>query len=356
MKKVLLGTASVLGMALLAQPAAAQITVKLGGYTDFRVGFWNDDRDNSTDREFRNDTEVHVRADGKADNGLLYGVAIEIDSSGSALNYDEANLYVAGGWGRIEMGDQDGASDQLAVYAPSVGIGQLWGDQDSFLANALIGGDALYVPDSNDGTKISYFTPSLAGFRAGVSYAPEQLGSPGGAGDSVALNEQTNGSYSDWIEAGVRYSGEFSGATVALGATYSQAEGNDLYEGTPPALTREGEDFRAWQVGAQVGFGGFTVGGGYTDYKDFLLTRSNVGYEPDTSWNVGAAYSAGPFGVAAGYLNLDDESGADYTIWSVGAVYTVAPGLAVQADYYNLDNEIADDDGQLIVLSTRVTF
>lgn len=345
MKKVLLGTASVLGLALLAQPAAAQITVKLGGYTDFRVGFWNDDRTNSNDREFRNDTEVHVRADGKADNGLLYGVHIEIDSSGTALNYDEANLYLAGGWGRLELGDQDGASDQLAVYAPSVGIGQLWGDQDSFLANALIGGDALYVPDSNDATKITYFTPTFAGFRAGVTYAPEPLGATGGAGDSVALNEATTG-YSDWIEAGARYTGEFSGATVALGLTYSQADAN-----APGA-----DDFNAWQVGAQVGFSGFTVGGGYTDYNDFFLARNGVTFEPDSSWNVGATYTAGAFGVGAGYLNLDDESGDDYTIWSVGAVYTVAPGLAVQADYYNFDNELANDDGQLVVLSTRVTF
>jgi outer membrane protein OmpU len=340
MKKVLLGTASVLGLALLAQPAAAQITVKLGGYTDFRAGFWSDDRTNSTDREFRNDTEVHVRADGKADNGLLYGVQIEIDSSGTALNYDEANLYLAGGWGRVEMGDQDGAGDQLAVHAPYVGIGQLWGDQDSFLANALIGGDTLYVPDSSDSTKISYFTPTFAGFRAGVSYTPELNG-----GDSVVLTEPTTG-YSDWIEAGARYSGEFSGATVALGLTYSQADAN------APAA----DDFSAWQAGAQVGFAGFTVGGGYTDYNDFVLARNGLGYEPDTSWNVGATYTAGPFGVGGGYLNLDDESGDDYTIWSVGAVYTVAPGLAVQADYYNFDNEIANDDGQLVILSTRVTF
>jgi outer membrane protein OmpU len=347
MKKVLLGTASVLGLALLAQPAAAQITVKLGGYTDFRAGFWENDVDDSNDREFRNDTEVHVRADGKADNGLLYGVQIEIDSAGTSLNYDEANLYVGGTWGRIELGDQDGAADQLAVHAPSVGIGQLWGDQDSFLQNALVGGDTLYALDSSDATKATYFTPTFAGFRAGVSYTPEQNG-----GDSVVLTEP-NGGYSDWIEAGARYSGEFSGATVALGATYSRAEGNDITVG---GLTVPGEDFSSWQAGAQVGFAGFTVGGGYVDYNDAVLVRNGVGYEPDSSWNAGVAYSAGPFGVAGGYLNLDDEDGEDYTIWSVGAVYTVAPGLAVQADYYNFDNEIAEDDGQLVILSTRVTF
>jgi outer membrane protein OmpU len=340
MKKVLLGTASVLGLALLAQPAAAQITVKLGGYTDFRAGFWENDVDTSTDREFRNDTEVHIRADGKADNGLLYGVQIEIDSVGNGLFYDEANLYVGGTWGRIELGDQDGAGDQLAVHAPSVGIGQLWGDQDSFLQNALIGGDTLYVLDSSDSTKASYFTPTFAGFRAGISYAPEANG-----GDSVVQNEPTTG-YSDWIEAGARYTGEFSGATVALGGTYSQADANAAGV----------DNFSSWQLGAQVGFAGFTVGGGYVDYNDAVLLRNGVGYEPDSAWNAGVSYSSGPFGVAGGYLNLDDESGDDYTIWSVGAVYTVAPGLAVQADYYNFDNEIADDDGQAVVLSTRVTF
>jgi outer membrane protein OmpU len=341
MKKILFATTAAAALAAFSAPASAQMTVTLGGYTDFQAGFWDVDADDSTDREFRNNTEIHVNADGKADNGLLYGVKVEIDSSGSSLAYDEANLYVAGAWGRIELGDQDGASDQLAVYAPVVGIGQVDGDYADFLGP--LGDVILYAPDSSDATKATYFTPTFAGFRAGISYAPEDNG-----GDSVVALEPTDGSSSDWIEAGVNYSGEFSGFSVALGATYSQAEGNDLFEGTPAVLTEEGEDFKAWQAGAQVGFGGFTVGGSYVDMED--LDYKNA-------WNVGATYATGPFGVGVSYSTQEGEEGvSDLDLLSIGGTYTVAPGLVVQADYYNFDFSDDGEEGDLVILSTKVTF
>jgi outer membrane protein OmpU len=331
MNKILLATTAAAALAVFSAPASAQITVKLGGFVNFEAGFW--DEENATgrnDREFRNDTEVHVRADGKADNGLLYGVQIEIDSSGTALNYDEANLYLAGSWGRIELGDQDGASEQLSIYAPVVGIGQVDGDYADFVGE--LGDVFLNAPDSSDATKATYFTPTFAGFRAGVSYATESNG-----GDSVVLTEPTTG-YSDWIEAGVNYSGEFSGFSVALSGTYSQADGNGLAN----------EDFSAWQAGAQVGFAGFTVGGSYVDLEDFAYKNA---------WNVGATYATGPFGVGVSYSTQEGEDGVqDIDLISVGGTYTLAPGVALQADYYNYEFSGNGLEGDLVILSTKVTF
>lgn len=328
MKKVLLATTAAAALAAFSAPASAQMTVKLGGFVNFEAGFWDDNVANSNDREFRNDTEVHVRADGKADNGLLYGVHVEIDSAGTSLNYDEANLYVAGNWGRIELGDQDGASEQLSIYAPVVGIGQVDGDYADFVAG--LGDLVLNAPDSSDATKATYFTPTFAGFRAGVSYATESNG-----GDSVLTVEPSAG-YSDWIEAGVNYSGEFSGFSVALSGTYSQADGNGFTD-----------DFNAWQAGAQVGFAGFTVGGSYVDMDDFAYEKA---------WNVGATYATGPFGVGVSYASQDGATGVgDIELLAIGVTYTVAPGLAVAADYHNYD-VTGGEDGDLVILSTRVTF
>jgi outer membrane protein OmpU len=331
MKKILFATTAAAALAAFSAPASAQMTVTLGGNVDFQAGFWDVDADDSTDRDFRNNTEVHVNADGKADNGLLYGVKIEIDSSGSSLEYDEANLYVAGAWGRIELGDQDGASDQLAVFAPVVGIGQLDGDYADYIGE--LGAATYYVPDSSDATKATYFTPTFAGLRAGISYAPEDDG-----GDSVIRNEADRGDFSDFIEAGVNYSGEFSGFSVALGAGYSQAEAN----------AAGADDPSAWQAGAQVGFGGFAVGGGYVDMDDTGLKNS---------WNAGVSYATGPFGVAVNYYTHDGEEGvSDLDLIAIGGTYTVAPGLVVQADYYNFDFSDSGEEGDLVILSTKVTF
>src|SRR3954454_3643245 len=142
MKKILLGTTAIAAAALYAQTAQAQITVSLGGYTEFFGAFYDDDAPNRTDREFELETEIVVRADGKADNGLLYGAKIELQnnqSPGSGIGTDEASVYLGGTWGRLELGDFDGASDTLAIYAPVVGIEQIDGEYEDFLGVSVGG-------------------------------------------------------------------------------------------------------------------------------------------------------------------------------------------------------------------------
>src|SRR3954471_21760927 len=119
MKKILLGTTAIAAAALYAQSAQAQLTVSLGGYTEFFGAYYDDDVGNRTDHEFELETEIVVRADGKADNGLLYGAKVELQNStptktgsaASGVGTDEASVYLAGTWGRLELGDFDGAAD-----------------------------------------------------------------------------------------------------------------------------------------------------------------------------------------------------------------------------------------------------
>src|SRR5918993_3513415 len=140
MKKILLGTTAIAAAALYAQSAQAQLTVSLGGYTEFFGAYYDDDVPGRTSREFQLETEIVVRADGKADNGLLYGAKVELQNStggtagSTGVGTDEASVYLSGTWGRIELGDFDGAADTLAIYAPLVGIEQIDGDAYDFLS------------------------------------------------------------------------------------------------------------------------------------------------------------------------------------------------------------------------------
>ena len=138
MKKALLAGTAITAATLYAQGAQAQLVVSLGGYTEFFGAYYSDDVTNRTNREFELETEIVVRADGKADNGLLYGAKIELQNSTPNVNStgvgtDEASVYVGGTWGRLELGDFDGAADTLAIYAPLVGIEQIDGDAYDFL-------------------------------------------------------------------------------------------------------------------------------------------------------------------------------------------------------------------------------
>jgi hypothetical protein len=362
MKRTLLtGTALASGM-LFASVAQAQITVSLGGYTEFFAGFYDDDGIDRTTREFELETEIVVRADGKANNGLLYGAKVELQnstggSSASSVGTDEASLYLGGTWGRIELGDFDGAADTLKIYAPLVGIEQIDGDYGDFAGSQPAFG--IHIPNSGDATKVMYLTPRFAGFQAGVSYTPE---SDSQAQNVVAIKNSTN--YKDWIDGGVNYTGEFSGFSVALGATVSSASGQN---GAVPL-----EDFTAWNVGAQVGFGGFLVGGGYVDADDFNTpTTGSIGGDQSV-WHAGISYTAGPFAVGASYMDAEGYKGAagdynsDYKAYGVGAAYTLAPGLVVQTEVMFFDEDVVsgpagattttNNDGYVFIIGTRLDF
>jgi outer membrane protein OmpU len=389
MKKILLGTTAIAAATLYAQAAQAQITVSLGGYTEFFGAYYDDDVPNRTEREFQLETEIVVRADGKADNGLLYGAKVELQNStggtGPSVGTDEASVYLGGTWGRLELGDFDGAADTLAIYAPLIGIEQIDGDAYDFLTTptgpgaspfafgSLPTGSVVKAPDSADATKIMYLTPRFAGFQAGASYATQS----GNEGQSVVAFD-TVGGYKDFWEAGVNYTGSFAGFSVAAGVTGSGATGQDLGVGpTAPSL----EDFIAWQAGAQVGYAGFKVGGGYYDGGDFNAVEGAGLTAGDTSaWHIGASYTAGPFAVGLTYADAEGFKGgpnvaaglpstyaSEYTTYGGGVAYTLAPGFIVQADLMYVDEELrnvnaagvattADNEGYVAVLSTRLNF
>jgi predicted porin len=385
MKKLLLATTAVAGLTVLSGQAMAQVTVTLGGYVRFGAAWIDDDQTAAEaaagtagrDFDFYTESELVVRADGKADNGLTYGayVELEIDQDGDAANgvpSDEANIYVAGGWGRIELGDQDGASDVYGVITAPTGFGT--GAWDSaqpgvWTRNATAAGATgaqrfqlpdPKAPDSGDQTKITYYTPNFAGFQAGVSYAPQVGGT--NEGQNVNRNDFTGG-YQDLVEVGVRYTGEFAGASVAVAGTYTFAENT----ATAAGLTAN-EDLSAYFVGAQVGYAGFLVGGSYMSQGDSnqLTTAADV---DQFAWAVGVQYTAGPIVVGVDYVAdevAETVAGANRTrerdAWFVGGTYTIAPGLSTSLDvvFFEDDRAVgsatADQDGTAVVLTQRVAF
>jgi hypothetical protein len=380
MRKILLATTALAAFAGFSSAANAQITVTLGGYTEFFGAIYDNNLVNGTDREFQVEAEIVVKADGKADNGLLYGTKVELQTAGTGPNgtsnngvtTDEASVYIAGFWGRVELGDFDGASDTLAIYAPLVGVEGIDGDYADFITNTgVINGVSVEMgrqpwggiiknPDSSDATKVMYLTPRFSGFQAGFSYTPEN----GDEGQSVVGLKNTSG-YSDFLEYGINYTGDFSGVTVAASATGTSGNGR----GTVGAVAGL-KDFSAWQVGAQVGYAGFKLGGGYVDADNFNVpVRTDSGDQH--AWHAGASYTTGPIAVgltyadAEGYKRAPGTYADQYQVYGVSGAYTLAPGLLLQSDLMFVDEELKanaattvkrDTDEYVWLISTRVNF
>lgn len=339
MKKVLLATTALIAA---AAPAHAELQVTVGGFTAFQAAMYDNDVANNATNDFQSEAQIAVHADATADNGLQYGAKVLMDASTSdTTNTDEVGIYLAGAWGRVELGDDDGASE-LNVSAPTVGIGQINGSYDDFVPaadrahNLNDRGDHNFTAlDSDDNTKVTYYTPKFSGFQAGVSYVPQA-----NVGETVAFTDATP---NDVFEVGLGYDGEFNGVQVKAGGNYNFG---DAATGT--------NDLSAWSLGAQVGYKGFRFGGGYTHDGDSLATAGTAN-DSVSSWNLGATYENGPWGVGLSYIDVDFDTagsavtvgatgatgtGGDYTAWVLGGTYAVAPGLSVGADLGFYDRKI----------------
>ncbi len=359
MKKVLLAGTALVGAALIASPAQAELKLGLGGhFSGYGVYVDQDNDDGLNNFEFRKNTEVHFTGETTLDNGLTVGVHVEQEVENNDNN-NESYAYFSGGWGRVNFGNEDGAAYLLQVAAPSADsnidglrstisgiripvsvssgpLADLTALQgaagfNGALSNAGLGTTLDYQHadfgngpsdslDADPVDRITYLTPKFNGFQAGVSYAPEAQLNTG----IQAMGSDTVG-FEDLWEIAARWDGQFEGIGLSLGAGYSHA--SDQAVG--------GDDLTTWNVGANVAWNQFSFGAAYLNSEE--ADDSNV-------WVVGAAWDNGPWHVGVSYLNgKADNAGlavgaaAGITTaqtndleterFTVGGGYTFGPGM-----------------------------
>lgn len=364
MKKILLGTTALIGAATLFASAAHAEgpAVTLGGFLDFQAGFVDQDLDTTgtaagRDMKFQNDTEIHVKVDGKADNGLGYGAVVELeadvsaDADGEGVNADKTYLYVESNFGRVEMGSNFSPAKTMRVDASNFSHGT-GGAADGDFYDFVTTSGALVAADlpldaagaTEDATKIVYYTPRVGGFQAGVSFAPDS----GNTGTAAAFSTDTDAAgVENVFDLGLNYTGQFD--QVGLAASATGSFGSAEAAGT--------EDLAAYAFGLNLTYQGFTVGGSYGDAGDSLTpVAANV----DTDfWNVGLGYETGPFGASVTYFTSETGT-TDFDNIVIGADYKLAPGLVpyVEVNFFDLDpaGTAGDNEGTAVIAGTQLNF
>ena len=170
------------------------LNLEITGFARFEAfGGEQDDRalDSSLSRglDFRNDTEVHVIARGKSEEtGLEYGATIEFEAdTNTTTNTDETWIFLRGGWGEFRLGDEDGVVDNSVVGGQTIAAGTGGIDGSDAVITAA---PVVFLANSNDATKVRYYTPSFGGFSLGVSYTPTQEDFNSGAQQRPVLRQQ----------------------------------------------------------------------------------------------------------------------------------------------------------------------
>lgn len=371
MKKLLLTTALV-GVAFVATPAMAEVSLGLGGHFKGYVT-WNDQDDVDTaavgdeSRSFDmvRDTEIHFTGETTLDNGLTVGFHAENTADGGEFATQESYAYFAGNWGRVNFGAEDGAAYLLQVAAPAAdsnvdGIRQYVNPVNYTTIDgvavlpAAFNGQIDYAQDvSGYADKLTYITPVFNGFQGGVSYAPEA----GYAGSFGVGNDDDEDALENIWEVAARYEGQFNAVRVTLGAGYSHA-GIEVDTTVP----ENSDDQKSWNVGANLGFGPFNVGALYVTDNNALAGS----FDSDT-WVIGADYTTGPFVIGASYLNRDDDNatvaGNDIETdrYSGGVTYTYGPGMSFRGSVHHVEHDLntvgqSDPDATSVLLGTQINF
>ena len=224
MKRALLGTTAVVGLGLLIPApvfAAEPMSLSIDGTITIQAYYVNqDDESRFTGRGTHLETDdggFNLRARGEADNGLVYGAKIEVDTDGGggALGIDEQMIFFSGGWGRLELGDEDGAEDVMYTSAASlaVGSGGIDGGSGSVFDVNGIQVTSPDIVDSGDATKITYFTPRINGLQIGVTYSPDTGAS---AADSLQTISADNDDQLDFIGFGANFVQTFDEVSIRL--------------------------------------------------------------------------------------------------------------------------------------------
>ena len=417
MNKYLMGTSALVAAAAFAAPAlsAERIQLQLRGYNTSGISYTDSDFDSgyryidSEDNVYSQDTysfaddvneinfgsssEIHFIGSSTLDNGLevSFHAELELESDGQADRNDPSDeideVYVQfdGGFGRVQFGQQDGVMDQMAVTAPLTFMGHAHSDledrsMDPFAPFLRDGNPINTVGDlSGDNIKLIYFTPSMNGLQLGFSYTPNACKND--QGYAGCAYEQYARNY--WEVSGT-WEASYNNVAFAFSGGYGQGEGAYHYD-----------DPSEWTVGANVGFGGFTLGG---SYKESNATGEwwgvNPGRGPDvgedsdteiTAWDVGITYETGPWGFNLAYGQQESDSytndpysccedfylyESDAESWIAGLTYKYGPGMQIGfgVQYFSYEyeetagdgpfvyREFSDFDGTSVFIENTITF
>jgi hypothetical protein len=332
-----------------AQAPAQGIEVRLSGqinrallYADdgAQDDWFNVDNSNSS-------TRVRLTAEGPAGRGLRAGILFEVQfqsNPSDAVNFvtrsisgefteRHVDLYLAGAFGAVRLGQGDGAANgasevdlsgtTLAHYAASPDIGGAFQYRSAGLFSGTSIGESISNQDFESRyDRLLYQSPSLNGFTIEASSGHKE---------------------GDIIELALRYSGKFAWGTLAGAFGHSSEE-----------AVAGGVDDEV--VGGSISWlhpSGFNLTFAYTE-------RDLPGREGEFNY-IKVGYKVGQHAFSVDYGMGDDQAqaGDEAKVMGIGYVFTPLAWAELYALYkiHSIDRPGASlDDIDFIMLGARVKF
>lgn len=315
----------------------------------------------------RKEAKLKLSAETEMEGGIKAGGVVEayVDR-GDARLIDASYAYVAGGFGRVNIGEHDGAAALLQVEAPSADpyvdgmdpkintfdIAEMGGGSN--IAGAL----GYFQKPTGHTQKIAYVTPSLHGAQLAVSFAPSVSDADEASGIAAAQDKNA-GEFQNALEFGARYERSLNddfGFTVGGGYSRLPVEAKDA------GPTNAGSDDRiAFNMGLTLTYGPATLGGVY------MNDNNGIRRDGDTRIGVvGAHYElTGQTALGVSYYDRADGASAagtandiDITRLTGGITHEYAPGMTLSKSVSHIDIDSGETGGQgvQVALGTMLAF
>lgn len=307
----------------------------------------------------------------QADN-LAYGAKIVLVPTSklkTSPSLNGSHIFVESEFGKVELGSPYDAASKLRVTGSDIAAGGVWTTYGSIDDKALhYKGLAPEFADAEDyfqdvqfrsklgqitdkaepARKVSYYTPKMQGFQAGLSYTPDTSNTGGGAitASTSGVDEYkidgTNNTYvinrnaKDAIAAGLSYEHNISdGVDLKVAATgeYGKAAGKlRVIENKGTANEKllnsyKLNDLATYNLGLTLNYGNFSYGASCGTLGKSLTTKEFNKTGRNTKFLNGAiAYNQGPILTSVSYFKSNQFTNTLNSV-TFGSEYKLAPGL-----------------------------
>lgn len=315
MQKILLSTAI---FAASASLASADITVS----GDARMGLVNDFVASGDDPTiFTSRARLIFTLSGQTDTGLEFGASFRADSAIGAAAGTAGEVHVSGAFGKLSMGDVDGAAASAVGQAGGVGLTGL-GDHNEIVFIGTGGVDNIVFDANNAGSQ-----PITADQTALYEY------SSGGLSFYASINQSgfVTPVFGETLDSGYSVGAAYRAGGYRFGIGYEELQ-----------LSSGATEWKVDQLslGADASFGGVTVKARYAEGGN----RGNNGFIQDhTQWALSATYGMDDLSVTGFTSHKQFTQGAvsanvlELNALGLGATYDLGGGAMVKGGVVQLE-------------------
>ena len=323
MRKALLGTTALAAAATLSANAALA-DLSISAYSEWYYNSRSSNQAALDGTHFGQESEITFKFTNKTDSGLTVTFESQLNADGEDTGIDDGYLSIAGGFGTIKIGSDDGVGDNFGIEAEDL----IAEESAPTQVSATVLTDTDIVSASSDTNKISYYLPAMGGFTAGISHYTAEAGT------------------SDSTEYGAQFTTSAAGSTITLGGATGST---DTASGTPSIDSQN--------IGVKIVSGPVSVILAQSSYEasdeDREANGASISYDMGNGMIIGA-YT----------MESDDalDAGEEYTKSGVELQYTIASGLTavVTVDDYEYKTGTSDsataDSGTNSKLTIKASF